>query len=363
MDDLMEQVQRRLDAYARAGEAAAGAGDAAAARGRGSRLRLERRLAQGSAALLLVVGLAGGAALAGARSGDRDVAPAGDGQVPATTAGRRPAGPAVDGIVQAPSPQVVRTADSIELKGRTGQGRTWSYLLAKRPGGVCQLGDLDRDAPGRSLKPEPTGMCGSLGGAGFGTRVRPILARELNTVKDGCGSVAGDAQPTGDDQWETLLTGLAGPEVDRIRLELLDGRVMEVRPVATDLFEARPFAVYLNQCIVGVTTVAYRADGSVLSRSPGTAGSPPQLGQWLADVRFDRRVTGERRTELLVALERGGAQLYEAGNGRYKLSVQVQQQWGAVKDRLEAARREGLVQFTTERSPDLTAQMTDGLPG
>jgi hypothetical protein len=362
MDDLMETVQRRLDAYARAGADAAGPGDAAAARGRGARLRLRRRLAQGSAALLLVAGMAGGAALAGARSGDRAVDPAGTGQVPAVT--HAGSGPAVKGVVQAPAPQVVSTADSIELKGRTGQGRTWSYLMAKRPGGVCQLGDLDRDGPGRSLEPESSGMCGTLGGAGFGTRVHPVLAGELNALTDsGCSTVPGDGPPSGDDQWETLLTGLAGPGVGRVRLELLDGRIIEVRPVATDLFQARPFAVYLNQCVTGTTMVAYRADGSVLSRKPGAPASPPQLGEWKADLTFDRHVQSERRTQLLVDLERGGAQLYEARNGHAKLFVQAKELWPTVKGRLEAARRDGLLQFTTSRSPDLTGSITAGLPG
>jgi hypothetical protein len=358
--DLMEQVHRRLTSYAQAGAAAAGAGDAAAVRGRGARLRVRRRLAQGSAVLVLVAAVAGGATLAGSWSGRDAVAPAGNGQAPpAATAGT---GAAVAGVVRtmrAPDPEVVRKPDSIELLGRTGQGRTWSFLLTRRPDGICQLTDEDRDGPSRSIGPGPMGECGAPGGAGGGTiEPGPIQASDLNMASDGCSGGISDTAAArsgtgerGDGQYDALLTGLASPGAARIRLVLLDGRAIDVQPVATDLFEARPFATYLNECIGGVTTVAYRADGSVLSTKSAPHG-PPEVGEWRATLTFGKDVAPGRRTDLLVALERGGAELYEAKDGRYKLYVVIGQHWQAIKDRLEAARRAHLIEFTARKAPD-----------
>jgi hypothetical protein len=352
MDDLMEdQLHERLTSYAQAGARAARPATASAARGHGARLLVQRRVAQGSAALLLVAGIVGGAVVAGNHA-ERGVAPAnGGGSQPTGTVAKRGA---TAGIEAATPPQVVRTAGAIELRGRTGQGQPWSYMVAKRQGGFCDLGTTDTSPPGAELGDDRGSQC-SWGGGGFGSQVQPLSAFELNTVSEGCGTTNETDMPVGDDQWETLLAGLASPDAATVRLELLDGRRIETHPVATDLLAARPFAIYLNQCVMGTTTVAYRADGSVIARSGGEAPFPPQMGEWKANLTFDSKVTVAQRTELLVELERAGAQLYANRGANAKLYVEVPTLWPGVKGKLGAAQAQGKLHFTVSRSRDLTS--------
>jgi hypothetical protein len=338
----MTDLDHRLDTIARAAASAAELPGPDAIRRRGRRLRRRSLAARGSLCVLLVAAVVSGALIGRAQLANRTAPAVGGGGDPL------------------PFTSSVRQGRTyVQLYGRNQRGGTWSYWVISTPQGICRLDNLDSGpAPGKV--PD----CGDSGpGAGGSAGPWPLQPDEVNLANGGCAGGVDEHGRRG--RWDSLFTGIADERAELVRVELLDGRSFDVRPVAHPLLPGKPFALYLPGCIGHVNTTVYGSGGRELSRRPlasalassFTGGKPRSSGgELLVAVTFAASADADRRTELLVALENRGGELYKVDGNTYHLMLTATPnfqsvRWPPLRTRLDDARRAGLLTYQTRIAP------------
>jgi hypothetical protein len=334
--DLLD-LDRGLAEVGWAASAAADLADPARIRLRGRRRQRQQR-AQVALAVLLVASLVGGAGvlrgLHESSDGGRAVAPA--------------------GVVMAPDPVVrVDTATgTVRLSGPAGD-KTWAVEVRRKRGVACvRVEDPMVTAPG--LRESGLGDC-----AGQLLPEPDVVAfldasTDVGTSSDCAGGIIG-SETDGTGAYGKLLYGFAAPQAERVRLELLDGRVIEVRPVASDVLDRKVYATWLPECVTVATTAVYGPGDALLSRKPAPgaslAGDQSRAipGTRAVDVTFGD-LSQPQRIELLVSLERAGGEVFWHDGDLYRLTVVIEQHWPGVRDRLDRAQAAGQLTYTTRMS-------------
>jgi hypothetical protein len=328
----MDELDRRLATIARSAAERAELAAPAAVRGRGRAFAVRRRTARGAGVVAIVVILAGGFAIA-TRQGR---------PVPADPAGGL-APPVSAAPTMMPAPTVTRGAKgAMTLRGATRAGGSWTYSLHYQKGKLCE--DV-------SVAPSGAGS----GGCG-GNRPEP---EQRNRANAGCsgGDMDGDTTPgDGAGAYDSTITGMVDPRAAMVRLELLDGRRLLVRPVADDHFGFKLFGTWLPECVSYADATVLDAAGRVIAHKPPYAvdlyrasgdvpGPPGMPGDAQVELTFDARVPKARRTGFLLGIELRGAELYEVKGDRYRLVVQISNHLDGLKVRLEQARQAGLLTY------------------
>jgi hypothetical protein len=227
------------------------------------------------------------------------------------------------------------------LRGPGRAGGTWTYSLHYEKGQLCE----DVVAPG-----------GAGGGGCGGNRPEP---EQRNRASAGCsgGDMDGDPTPRdGGGAYDSTITGMVDPRAAMVRLDLLDGRRLLVRPVADDYFGLKLFGTWLPECVSYADTTVLDAAGRVIAHEPPYAvdlyrdlgedlGPPGMPGDAKVELTFDAKVPQARRTGFLVGIELRGAELYEVKGDRYRLVAQISNHLDGVKGRLEQARQAGLLTY------------------
>ena len=342
----MDELDRRLATIARVAADRADLPEADAVRRRGRTFALRRRAVQGAGALALVVGLAGGYAVATDRSGPAPVPEAVQALAPAVAA--EP--------IRMPPAQVTRGAKgAMELRGPTRDGGTWSYKLHYERGQLCEDSEL---APG-----------GAGGGGCGGQSPDPD---QLNRAHAGCsgGDMEGDPTPNdGAGAYDGLITGYVSPQAAMVRLDLLDGRKLLVEPVLNEHFDIKLFGAWLPECVSYADTVVLDAAGKVIASRPPLSTellgahaqdplTPGLPGDGRVELRFADDVPSERRTGFLQAIELRGAELFSAEGDNYLLVIQITNHVKGITDRLDQARKAGLLQYELTRPVPSSAPTT-----
>jgi hypothetical protein len=346
----MHDVDDRLTAAARSAAERAGLPDAPVIRDHGRRIVRRRRTARTAgavtlaAAVVAVIGIGGGFGLGGTAA---PVAPANGGTL----------GPKeIDTTkveVTVPDPVVTEKPGSIELRGDTPGRKSegWSYAIRPGDDGLCVGYDV-----------QPLGTGAECGGTKATIAADPVEV-SASCVAQPPGDVTStvvDAQADGKDEYATMITGLVGPKVETVRVELLDGRALLVKPVPSREFGVGLVAAYLPECVTQTYSLALDAGGKVLAVTPSFQGDRGGLtDEGMSQVRkmdpqgsleFSPKATAEKRRAVLQAIERRGAQINRTDGDRYDISIEYQGHRNSVRMQLEDAERDGdLASFTLSK--------------
>ena len=309
----MHDIDDRLTAAARSAAERAGLPDAPVIRDHGRRIVRRRRAARGGGVLSLIVALVAGIGFAGGFGIGGRAAPV----APATGGGATTEAPDTSKAeVRMPAPTVTEKRGSIELRGKASGTETWRFGVRTSPEGVCAEHEvMPLGASGSSCSDREAVVGDTLG------IVEPSCSGEVSDFFTG----TGDDQEDGEGHYGTMFTGLVSPDAALVRVELLDGRALELEPVPSKELGAGLVAGYLPECVLHAYTFALDAEGKVVSVHGSNTGGLSRLGDVApspsrdpqGQLRFAAGVTPERRREILLAIEARGAELVGVDGDRY----------------------------------------------
>jgi hypothetical protein len=181
-------------------------------------------------------------------------------------------------------------------------------------------------------------------------------ADTLNRAQAGCSGLASPSPA--DNHWETTITGFVSPSAAKVALRLLDGRTVVAEPVASKELGVKLFGAWLPGCVSHANIEVEDAAAKVIASNPpyfsNLDGGEEPLGDHMPEdpkieVRFAGGTPIDRRIQLLVAVERQGAQLYKVDGDRYLLSA-FGPPLELIKAPLDEAEAAGLLRYSVTRA-------------